>query len=57
MNKVKQVYQVVDNAYNAIIAEKATRDAARAVFKLVGGASAGYTLKQITTVIVEQKIR
>lgn len=57
MNKVTQKYQVVDNAYNAVIAEKDTRAQARAVYKLVGGAEAGYTLKQITTVVVAQKIR
>lgn len=57
MNKVKQVYQVVDNQYNQVVSEKETRDQARAVFKLVGGAANGYTLKQITTVVVEQKIR
>ena len=57
MNIVKQKYQVVDNAYNAIITEKETRAEARAVFKMVGGAAAGYTLNQITTVIMKQKIR
>lgn len=57
MNKVKQVYQVVDNQYNQVVSEKETRDQARAVFKLLGGAAYGYTLKQITTVVVEQKIR
>lgn len=57
MNIVQQKYQVVDNAYNAVITEKETRAEARAVFKMVGGAAAGYTLNQITTVVMKQKIR
>ncbi|MNK14247.1 hypothetical protein D3C87_323460 [compost metagenome] len=57
MNKVKQVYQVVYNNTGYVVSEKETRDAARAVFKMVGGAADGYSLKQITTVVVEQKIR
>jgi hypothetical protein len=57
MNKVTQKYQVVDNKYNYVIAEKETRAKARDAYHLLGGAAAGYTLKQITTVVVEQKIR
>jgi hypothetical protein len=57
MNKINQKYQVVYNSTGYVVSEKETRDAARAVFRLVGGASEGYTLKQITTVVVEQKIR
>lgn len=57
MNKVTQKYQVVDNAYGSVVAEYRTREPARNAYASLGGASNGYTLKQITTVVVEQKIR
>lgn len=58
MNKVEQKYVICDNTYgNQVVTTKDTREAARAVFRMLGGAAMGYTLKQITTVTVEQKIR
>jgi hypothetical protein len=60
MNKLKQTYKVVGNQYENFSYqsdEYATRSRAREVFQSLGGAAAGYTLKQITTVVVEQKIR
>lgn len=57
MNEVNHKYVVTHNQTKEVVSTKNTRAAARAVYSLCGGAANGYSLTQVTTVTIKNKIR